>query len=291
MHSIPQYAFHKTKYGNELLIDVVALPYIKKFIAEQPVHRLTYYDITLITGGEGFFRIDTYEYTAGVGDVIFSHPGEIRHWDKNHISDGFALIFEEEFLLSFFNDSAFLQNLSYFQPDAISKLSLESEIYERILGLIKDIKHEIDAYQVKDKHILRALLYETLMLLNRTYAATYGVPDENRRAGNPHIDKFAGLVNSCFKQQHSTRYYADQLCITPNYLNEIVKGVTGISAKQYIQDRTIQEARKMLTYTNLQITEIANELGFDDPSYFIRFFRKQTGYTPLEYKKIVRHVR
>ncbi|MDR2916027.1 MAG: AraC family ligand binding domain-containing protein [Tannerella sp.] len=168
MKSIPQYAFYKTKYGDELLIDVVALPYIKKFISEQPAHRLTYYDITLITCGEGLFRIGACTYPVAAGDVIFSHPGEIRHWD--HITDGFALIFEEEFLLSFFNDPAFLQNLSYFQPNAISKLSLEAEAYERIFNSVKEIKHEIDTYRVKDRHILRAQLYEVLMLLNRNTA-------------------------------------------------------------------------------------------------------------------------
>ena len=286
MQSIPQYAFYKTKYGDELLIDVETLPYIKKFITGNPVHKLTYYDITLITRGAGFFRINTQEYTASVGDVIFSCPGDIRHWDKDNITDGFALIFEEKFLLSFFNDPDFLRHLSYFQPGSTSKISLESEMYERILKRIEDIKHEIEAYQVKDKHILRALLYETLMLLHRTYTTVYNLSCENRKAMNhPYIDKFADLVNSNFKRYHSTRYYADKLCITPNYLNEIIKSLTGIGAKQYIQDRIVLEAKKMLIYTTMQISEIACDLGFDDLSYFIRFFRGQTGFTPLEYKK------
>jgi AraC-like DNA-binding protein len=285
MQSIPQYAFHKTKYGDELLIDVVTLPYVKKFVTKHPVHRLTYYDITLITCGTGFFRIDTQEYNVKEGDVIFSRPGEIRHWDKDNITDGFALIFEEEFLLSFFNDPGFLKHLAYFQPGSASKIILESIIYKRILGLIENIKHEIDAYRVKDKHILRALLYETLMLLHREYTTVNGLPCGNRKTTNTHIDKFTDLVNSNFKCYHSTRYYADKLCITPNYLNEIIKSATGVSAKQYIQDRIILEVKKMLSYTNLQISEIAVDLGFDDLSYFIRFFHRQTGFTPMEYRK------
>ena len=285
MKSIPQYTFYKTKYGDELLIDVVTLPYIKKFIAEIPVHKLTYYDVTLITGGSGFFRINTREYEASAGDVIFSRPGEIRHWDSDNITDGFALIFEEEFLLSFFNDPGFLKYLAYFQSGSVPKITLESIVYERILNLIKDIKHEIDEYPVKDKHILRALLYETLMQLHRAYNAKNNLPCKSREKENPHIDKFAGLVNSNFRQNHSTRYYADKLCITSNYLNEIIKNATGVGAKQYVQNKIVLEAKKMLIYTDLQISEIACDLGFDDLSYFIRFFRRQTGYTPLEYKK------
>ena len=285
MKSIPKYDFYKTKYGDELLVDVVTVPFIKKFVTKDPVHRLTYYDITLITAGEGFFRINTHEYKAGAGDVVFSCPGEIRHWDKDNITDGFALIFEEEFLLSFFNDPGFLKHLSYFQPDSISKITLEGVIYERILHLIEEIKYEIEAYRVKDKHILRALLYETLMLLHRAYTAINNLPRKNRKPENSYMDKFAGLVNSGFKRYHSTRYYADQLCITSNYLNEIIKNATGVSAKRYIQDRILSEAKKMLIYTDFRISEIADDLGFDDWSYFIRFFRKQTGFTPLEYKK------
>jgi AraC-like DNA-binding protein len=286
--TIPQYAFHKTKYGDELLIDVVPLSYVKKFITKQPVHRLTYYDITLITCGAGFFHIDTHQYNVSEGDVIFSRPSEIRHWDKDNIIDGYALIFEEEFLLSFFNDPLFLKHLSYFKPGATSKMTLERAIYEQILNRIKNIKHEIDTFREKDKHILRALLYETLMLLHRTYTAVHNVPCENRKTVNPHVEKFADLVNADFKRHHSTRYYADKLCITPNYLNEIIKDATGSSAKQYIQHRIVLEAKKMLTYTDLQISEIADELGFDDLSYFIRFFRKQTGFPPLAYKKKVK---
>jgi len=285
MKLIPQYTFHKTKYGDELLIDVVTLPYIKKCAKKLSAHKLTYYDITLITEGTGFFRIDTCEYNVTEGDVIFSIPGVIRHWDKDNITNGFALIFEEEFLLSFFNDPDFIRHLSYFQSDSTFKLSLEGILYEQILKRIENIKHEIDSYQIKDKHILRALLYETLMLLQRAYKAVNILPDSNRKAENPYIDKFVVLVNTDFKHHHSTRYYADKLCITPNYLNEIIKGTTGVSVKQYIQDRILLEAKKMLSYTDLQVIEIACNLGFDDLSYFIRFFREKIGLTPLEYRK------
>ena len=165
--NIPQYDFYKHKYGDELLIDVVPLNTIKKYLKEQPVHILTYYDITLITSGEGEFLIDHQANRVKPQDIIFTRPGEIRKWDDKTIQDGFALIFEEEFLLSFFNDPAFLRNLSYFHTERrSSKLSLDKKAYGRISELISEIDKEIKDYQSKDKHLLRALLYETLMLLD-----------------------------------------------------------------------------------------------------------------------------
>ena len=99
-HNIPQYDFYKHKYGDELLIDVVPLNTIKKYLKEQPVHILTYYDITLITSGEGEFLIDHQANRVKPQDIIFTRPGEIRKWDDKTIQDGFALIFEKDGLPS-----------------------------------------------------------------------------------------------------------------------------------------------------------------------------------------------
>ena len=188
--NIPQYDFYKHKYGDELLIDVVPLNTIKKYLKEQPVHILTYYDITLITSGEGEFLIDHQANRVKPQDIIFTRPGEIRKWDDKTIQDGFALIFEEEFLLSFFNDPAFLRNLSYFHTERrSSKLSLDKKAYGRISELISEIDKEIKDYQSKDKHLLRALLYETLMLLNRLYASSNALPpDTNARSKSIYVD-------------------------------------------------------------------------------------------------------
>ena len=76
-HNIPQYDFYKHKYGDELLIDVVPLNTIKKYLKEQPVHILTYYDITLITSGEGEFLID--HQANRVSLKISSLPGPAKY--------------------------------------------------------------------------------------------------------------------------------------------------------------------------------------------------------------------
>ena len=99
-NSIPRYTFYKTKYGSELLVDVVELKYVKRFLTKGTVHTLTYYDITFVTEGEGNFSIDNQTHKAVPCDVLFSKPGEIRNWDTGHIVNGYALIFEDEFLPS-----------------------------------------------------------------------------------------------------------------------------------------------------------------------------------------------
>ena len=93
------------------------------------------------------------------------------------------------------------------------------------------------------------------------------------------------LVNIHSKEQHSVQYYADKLCITSNYLNEMVTSTMGFSAKQYIQNKVMDEAKRLLVYTNIPISDIAFELCFSTVSYFIRSFRQHTGETPLLYRK------
>jgi len=284
MKSVPHYTFHKTKYGEELLIDIVKLKDIQKYIHKDPVHTLSYFDITFIEGSAAF-SINNKSYILNTGDVVFSRPGEVRSWeDKNNIPEGYALIFEEDFLLSFFNDSLFIQNLSYFSTERKTPVINISGIIQRTDYLLQNITSEINNYESKDKHILRALLYEILMLLDREYRKEYVINSEIPITVNRHIKLFTETVNKDFKQSHNTKYYADKLCITPNYLNEIVKKSMGINAKLYIQNKILAEAKKILTYTNLSVSEIADDLHFDSSSYFIRFFRKQTGQTPLQYR-------
>ena len=284
---IPRYTFYKNKYGSELLIDVVELKYVKKFLSQSSVHTLTYYDITFVTEGEGKFSIDNQTNEAASRDVFFSKPGEIRNWDTRHIVNGYALIFEDEFLSSLFKDSLFVQHLSFFQSGKTSsKLQLPDELYMRILQILHNIKTEIDSYRQNDVYVLRALLYEVLMLLDREYKKV-NMEEEttSKEVGNIHIDKFMKLVESHLKEQHSVQYYADKLCITPNYLNEIVTSTKGISAKQYIRNKVMDEAQRLLTYTDFPISDIAFELHFSTVSYFIRSFRQHTGETPLLYRK------
>ena len=184
-NAIPRYNFYKTKYGSELLIDVVDLQYTRKFLTQGKVHILTYYDITFITEGEGEFTIGNRTHLAAPGDVFFSKPGEVRSWDTDRIGNGHALIFEDTFLTSFFKDPLFVQHLPFFRMGKmVDKLQLPNGLYARILQLLHDIKVEIDSFHPHDTGILRALLYEVLMLLNRAYRTS--IPPETGK--EPHKD-------------------------------------------------------------------------------------------------------
>lgn len=286
MKQIPLYKFHKRKYGAELLVDVLDLDYVKTGIRRNPVHRETFYCIILVTGGCEEVTVNGHTRLARAGDVICSRPGEVWHWQPDPKLEGIVLIFEEPFLLSFFSDPHFLDRFAYLRADRTSPfLHFDETLHERFRLLLMQMKSEIDDSAEKDQHILRAMLYEALVLLDRAEK----IADDGRPMSDVstsrYIDGFVRLVEAEYMMRHEVEYYADKLCITPNYLNKIVRQSLGTTAKAYIHQKLFAEAQRLLSYTILSVKEIAEWLHFDSASHFVRFFRKHSDTTPLRYRQ------
>lgn len=281
---ITQYDFFRTKYGEELLIDLIHLEDLDKYIKLSPIQRLSYYDITVITDGNGTFTIDEHEQELKQDNVFFSSPGQIRKWNASLTPKGYVLIFEDEFLSSFFNDTQFIKDLSYFNLyDTPPVLELTSDDFLKLTNLLQDIKAEIISFKNNDKHILRALLYQTLIFLNRKYVAVYPFSDTGTM--NRYIDQFTRLVETNCSQNRNVNYYAKQLCITSGHLNSLVKEHYGINAKKYILNKTILEAKRLLRYTGMSIDQIADHLHYENTAYFAKTFREHTHVTPSNFRK------
>lgn len=286
MKQIPLYKFYKHKYGTELLIDVLDLDYIKTGIRRNPVHRETFYCIILITNGREKVTVNEHTRLVQAKDVICSRPGEVWHWQLDPKLEGLVLIFEEPFLLSFFNDPHFLDRFAYLQANRNSPfLHLGESLNKRFRSLLMQMKAEIDDYTEKDQHILRAMLYEALVLLNRAEKVEDNGQPMNNIFVSRYINGFIHAVDAEYMMRHEVEYYADKLCITPNYLNKIVKQSLGITAKSYIHQKLFAEAKRLLSYTILNVNEIAAWLHFDSTSHFVSFFRKHSDRTPLQYRQ------
>ncbi|MDR2913398.1 MAG: AraC family transcriptional regulator [Tannerella sp.] len=285
MIKIPLVKFYKRKYGKELLIDVNDIHYIKKGILQHPVHRYNFYCLVLITDGREEITINDNKHMVQPGMLITSIPGDIWSWQQDTQLNGYVLIWEEEFLLSFFNDQLFLQKFSYLQSDRQSPfLHLERELYNRVCHLLSEMVSEIHDREKIDRHVLRAMLYETLMLLNRAENIGNKSLSINDVSASHYVDSLVKLVNADYATQHGTKYYADKLCITPNYLNKIVRRSLGTTTKSYIRNKILLEAKRLLTYTTLSVTEITDRLHFESTSYFVRWFHKYVGCTPVQYR-------
>ena len=279
MKQIPVIKFHKNKYGDELLIDVVTLDAIRNSPMFQDVMRQSFYGVMLTTGGEGDVEVDGEPYVASKGLVACARPGDVCTVTNDRGLTSLELIFERDFVLSFFNDPHFLDGLSYFSSKRQSPyVMLDETLYNRIIGLYVEIQLEIT--HARDRHLLRAMLYETLMLLQKASP----VSERQRESSKTRVTHFRELVNEHFMTETSVEFYADILCVTPNYLNRIVRQAMGQSTKGYIQSRRMEEARHLLRYTTLSVADIADRLSFETPTYFVRAFTQTTGQTPLQFR-------
>ncbi|MCM1168471.1 MAG: AraC family transcriptional regulator [Bacteroides sp.] len=284
--NIPLYKFYKHKYGEELLVDMLDLEQIKPGLIRTPVHRESFYCIIFITGGEETVTVNGHSRMVKSGDVVCSIPGEVWEWQPGTKLEGFVIIFEEDFLLSFFNDLHFLSRFHYLRSDRPSPFLVpDSDLWKRFMQQIESMKQEMEFSLAKDPHILRALLYGTLILLDRAECVAERTIKTPGNTANRHIGRFVELVAGNCHREHNVEYYADKLCITSNYLNKTVKEFFGISAKQYIQQKIFEESKRLLEYTFLNIAEISDELNFNTDSYFVRFFRKHAGISPLQYRE------
>lgn len=272
--------FHKTKYGQELLVDCRAVSEMPAFIVDRP-HAISFYDIILVTRGRGVFSLDATPYRVQPNTIICTTPGQIRNWQVPKL-DGICLFFPALFLEEFFQDASFLYRLPFFHGrpgDAARRLT--SAEARRIRAKMSAMRAEIIRLKRDSVHLLRALLYETLIMLARAYAPHEEFGD---RSVSQLALRYRDAVQRHATRRHSVADYARDLAVSPGHLNTICKRHLGRGAKEVIEEQLVVEARRLLLYSDETASRVAVRLGFKDASYFGRFFRRVNGCTPSEFR-------
>jgi AraC family transcriptional regulator, transcriptional activator of pobA len=166
----------------------------------------------------------------------------------------------------------------------VSLLPRESKMVQKIFKEI--IK--VDQGSSREKlQLLRDYVHILLLLIRDCYKARYIVYIKDKATRAVQITgEYKRLVDKNFKEMHGVQQYASMLNITPRHLCDVVKSTTGKSPHELINKRLLQEAKALLTGTDLSIAEITYKLGFDDQSHFSHFIKRHTGITPLQLRKI-----
>jgi AraC family transcriptional activator of pobA len=279
--AVQRVAFNRTKYGRDLLIDVAWVHDMPSFITTRP-HALDFYDIILVTRGHGAFLLDGARHPVRAGMVFFTSPGQVRDWRVDRL-DGCCLFFVDAFIREFLQDDAFVDRLPYFQTEpANAALSLSAFGARRLRARLAAMRRELESHRHDSIQLLRAQVHETLLVLARQYGATHDVP--TRRTTHPLVSRFVALVERDLHQSHRVADFATELGVSPGHLTSLCHDFLGRSAKAHIDDLLATRARRMLLHTAEPAARIAAALGFEDPSYFARFFRRQTGMTPTDFR-------
>jgi AraC-like DNA-binding protein len=282
MDGIHRFDFSRRKYGPELLVDVARIGDLPNFVFWGEPYWLSFYDITLVTGGTGRLWLDDAAQPVRPGSVLFTTPGQVRRWQVDDLR-GVALFFPGEFIATFFSDPLFLHRLGYFhQMDGRHSVQLSQREAAELASKLDAMRSEIATLRQDTEHVLRAGLYEVLMWVSRRYARSAGtaaVP------GNATVLRFLDLVEREYASLHRVGDYADRLAVSSGHLTELCKRRLGRTAGAVIRGRVIVEARRRLLHTQATAARIAADIGFQDPAYFSRFFRRETGASPSEFRR------
>ena len=283
--SVRHFEFYREKYEAKILIDIGRIESLKNMIRTPEPHTLGFYDVAFITGGEGTFRLDDHSLPIGPGQVFFTSPGQVRQWLSSKPVTGVTLFFEPHFLATFFTDPLFLYRFPFFNnPVNYPALGPDSELFDRSLEMVRQIEDEFKKLQNDSPHIIRSLLYQLMIQLNRAYAGQHKIASSDTRL-NPIVFTFRKAVDQNFKRLKTVEEYADLLHITPGHLNKVCLQHLKKNASMIIKERIMLEAKRLIIYSGKTITEIAYELHFTDSSNFSRFFSSMQQEAPVEFRK------
>jgi AraC family transcriptional regulator, transcriptional activator of pobA len=280
---IEKVPFIKRKYGKELLIDCTLFSQAGSALPANPFIG-DYYGICIVTAGNGSTLIDNYQISFKKGSLIFFQPKQVRQWLTVSPSfDGYFLVFENEFIGTFFQDSFFIYRFQFFHNISTSySLECEDHFLNEIVSLCEKISNELRNLQDDSHHFLRSILYNILIQINRRY-----VKQSNRSVDlfqNNTALQFKEMIESGIKDHTKVEDYARLLKISRAHLNNLSKKVFGLPVSAVIKGRLLTEIKRELLFTDKTVREICFTLNFSDDSNLIRFFKRYTGVSPGEYR-------
>lgn len=143
-------------------------------------------------------------------------------------------------------------------------------------------------HEVNRRRVLVSTIHHLQAALLTDLKAIYNNDSKNQKMSHREtiVHNFIDLVNEYGLKEHSQKFYADRLCITPSYLGAVVKEVSGETVMTWIERNITMHAKSMLKYSDKMVFEIADELNFSGPSVFTKFFKRHTGLTPKEYRRL-----
>lgn len=245
-------------------------------------HRHHYYTIIWIEKAAGTHHIDFKSYPVRNQTIYFIGPEQVHLLQIKPHPKGRVFLFTPEFLEIHGIPPQFLSGLGlFFACDEFTPIRLK----QSQIPLLKNYADQIFLESEKDEYLQQEAIATWLKLFliackrSKAEMAALDAPPQNARSKT--VREFKSLLEKKFAAQHKVHYYASELHLTPNYLNEVLRQETGQSAKDLIQNRVILEARRLATYSENSLKETAYQLGFDDPSHFSKFFRNctKTGYS------------
>lgn len=267
----------KIRHHDKLLITVnenckIGLPddILQKLL--QP-HKLAHYCFIFLDQGSETYKIDSDEVTISDSQMVFGLPNQIfLNPVKSKHNLNYKVAFDENVLALLPNSFPFLLN-----PLNTNKITFNPDSKERVKSIFSHLFQLLHATgRPKNTEIILAHFNTLLTEINSAYFEQ----SDYQNISNPKLSKYIAFklaVETHLTEQPDVHTIAQKLAMTTSTLYGVVKEFSGISPKEWMTNRLMMEAQRKLQYSSLSVKELAYELGFNDPDYFSRLFKKNTG--------------
>ncbi|WP_288446429.1 helix-turn-helix transcriptional regulator [uncultured Chryseobacterium sp.] len=228
-------------------------------------------------------------YDFNEGGMMFTAPGQVLSTDENAEYCGYTLLVHPDFIRSY-DLAKKIRNFGFFSYDTNEALHLSDQEKTIITGLLDSIGNELNtAIDEVSQDVIVSYIDVLLNYSNRFYKRQFIT---RKAINNDLLTKMDVVLEEYFNQQETlnkglptVEFLASTLHLSPHYLSDMLRNLTGLNAQQHIHEKLIEKAKEYLTTTAFSVSEVAYALGFEHPQSFNKLFKKKTDKTPLSYRQ------
>lgn len=278
--------------GNGFRVEHMPELLLKSDIDDCSPHVHSFYEILWFQSGCGKHIVDFAEYEVKPNTIFFLAPGQIHNFDKKEGYTGLAIKMCTDFMRDTtgnanYDNRDFLKYNIFHTFDTIPYYNIYPETANILQNIAEDMEKEAhNSNQFGNIEILKSLLQIFLVKTIRHGVKGNSIHLDTLKPSHQLFVKFRQMVEQEYKNMHTVQEYADSLNVAVRTLNKCVNECSNKSPLAFINDRIMLEAKRLVRYTNLMFKEIAYELGYEDPSYFVKLFKRQTGYLPSDFREL-----
>jgi AraC-like DNA-binding protein len=273
MNHFRQFAFKKFGYFDfqEDLNEQMALQDLTDFIK------------IVFVKAKGYVVIDFKKYHLREDALFFINPGQ--HYSFDDACSGTMIYYNRDFYCVEIHDKEVAcDGILFHNVYEIPVILMKAQVSAAMQNTLQEMKTEIELNDTAMEEMLRILLKQVIIKSTRIWRQKHDVTDEKAHDEVEFSRTFSQLVEWNYSRLHTVAEYAALLHITPKALNKRITRYSNTTPNDVIKNRIILEAKRLLVHTNLSVKEIGYKLGYDDASYFVRFFTKQADTSPNSFR-------
>lgn len=255
-------------------------------------HAHAFYSVIWFRGGGGCHTVDFVKYPLEENTFFFISPGQIHCYDYP-IPDGVVITFVPDFLSDSNSTEEIFMKYNIFNAYDMAPCMVVRD--ENLLRALDNLTHALKVEygrkeQFGHRTLMQSFVRQMLILLQRNDSPDSRPSFLQSNNVHNHFLRFRQALERDYRRIHNVKGYAAELGVSTKYLTAIVGECTHRTPLQMINDRLLLEAKRLLRYSNMMVKEIAFDLGYEDPSYFVKQFKRQTGQLPTDFREMVSEI-